>query len=85
MLAQHESQTKQNNKNTTDKSPNQFVFGGATKINAQGQKCHYYGIINKMMGWVIPNMIFIRLWFHDFILKFFKDSQNNLFGRKQDF
>jgi hypothetical protein len=36
MLAQHESQTKQNNENSTDESPNQFVFGGATKIDAEG-------------------------------------------------
>ena len=35
MLAHHKSQTKQNNKNGTDKNPNQLIFGRESKIHAK--------------------------------------------------
>jgi hypothetical protein len=38
MLAHHESQAKQYNKNGADKCPNQLVFGREYKIHAEAQQ-----------------------------------------------
>lgn len=71
MLPDHESEPTEENEQGSDKLPFKALFGVFVYVYcAQGDQYEQYGIQNKMMGWVVADVIRIILFFHLFF--FFK-------------
>lgn len=82
MLPDHESEPTEENEQGSDKFPFKALFGVFVYVCcAQGDQYEQYGIQNKMMGWVVADVIRIILFFHLFF--FFKVQDFLIFPLKQ--